>query len=252
MIIDADTHISPYKTADNEISVEELLRRLDRAKVDKAVTWLRPPYLREVAEANHYVYEAMRTYPDRILGFGWIDPNLDSEAMMDEIKRCHQDYGMYGIKLNGAQNSFRIDGDLAAPFVEAIAQTGLVMAFHIGTDAYEATHPYRLGKIAEKYPDTRMLMIHMGGVGYHDLSTAAIEVIEEHRNIMGIGSAMRPVNILKALKRLGADRVAFGSDTPFNLTHVEVAAYHALMDGEFDADEQAAVMGGDIARLLRL
>jgi predicted TIM-barrel fold metal-dependent hydrolase len=195
----------------------------------------------------------MQAHPDRVIGFGWVDANLGYEAMLDEIKRCHEQYGMVGLKLNGAQNSFIIDDEqIALPLVDAIADRALVLAFHIGTDAYDATHPYRMGRIAKRHPDRQMLMIHMGGVGFHDLSNAAIEVMLDNPTITGIGSAIRPVNVLKALKRLGAERVCFGSDTPFNLMHVEVAAYHTLMDGELSADEQALVMSGNIARVLQL
>jgi predicted TIM-barrel fold metal-dependent hydrolase len=134
--------------------------------------------------------------------------------------------------------------------VEAVAQTGMVVAFHIATDAYERTHPYRLGRIASRYPRSRILMIHMGGVAFHDLSDAAIEVMAEHPNILGIGSAIRHVNVLKAVRKLGPERVAFGSDTPFNLMHVEVAAYKALLEDEVDQAGLDAVMGGNIARLL--
>lgn len=92
----------------------------------------------------------------------------------------------------------------------------------------------------------------MGGVGFHDLSTAAIEVMQNYDNIMGIGSAIRPIKLLKALKTLGAERVAFGSDTPFNLTHVEVAAYQALLEDEFTENEKQQIMAGNIARWLNL
>ncbi len=252
MIIDADVHISPYSTNNGDISIDELLRRMDRSKVDKAVTWLRPPYMREVAESNRYVYDAMKNYPDRIIGFGWVDPHLGKDKMLDEVKRCHEEYGMFGIKMNGAQNEYYIDSEFAAPLVEAIVQTTLPLAFHTGVDAFEATHPYRVGKIARTYPDARILLIHMGGVGFHDLSNSAIEVMLECPNIMGIGSAIRPINVLKALKKLGADRVAFGSDTPFNLMHVEVAAYYAMMDGEFSDEEIDAVMCRNIAGFLNL
>ncbi|QPC83724.1 amidohydrolase family protein [Phototrophicus methaneseepsis] len=252
MIIDADTHISPFSDDALDIPIDELLRRLDRAKVDKAIVWQRPPYMREVAEANRYVYQAMKDHPDRVIGFGWVNPHLGTEKMLDEIKRCHEAYGMHGIKLNGAQNSFYIDSDAVMPLLDAIAATDTVMAFHIGTDAYEATHPYRMGKIAARYPDKRLLMIHMGGVGFHDLSNAAIEVMQTYDNIMGIGSAIRPIKLLKALKTLGAERVAFGSDTPFNLTHVEVAAYQALLEDEFTENEKQQIMAGNIARWLNL
>lgn len=253
MIIDADAHISPTGESSVDITIDQLLRHMDRAGVDKAITWLRPPYMREIAPSNRYVYEAMRDYPDRILGFGWVDPHLGVERMKDEIKRCVEEYGFYGIKLNGAQNSFYIDDPkMSLPLIEAVAKTGKHLAFHIGTDAYEATHPYRLGKIAKLFPDTHMFMIHMGGVGFADLSNAAVEVIADNPNITGIGSALRHIHVLTAIKKLGAHRVCFGSDTPFNLMHVEVAAYKALMDGELSINDQNFVMAGNVIRLLGL
>jgi uncharacterized protein len=253
VIIDADVHISPTGESTVDITIDQLLRDMDRAGVDKAITWLRPPYMREIAPSNRYVYDAMCQYPDRILGFGWVDPHLGIERMKDEIRRCIEEYGFYGIKLNGAQNSFYIDDPvISLPLIEAVARTGKHLAFHIGTDAYEMTHPYRLGKIARLFPDTHMFMIHMGGVGFHDLSKAAIEVIADNPNITGIGSALRHINVLKAIQQLGAIRVCFGSDTPFNLMHVEVAAYKALLDGELSAADQHLVMAGNVVRLLNL
>lgn len=253
MIIDADTHISPHNEGASTITIDELLRRMDRSGVEKSIVWLKPPYMREVAPSNRYIYDAMRTHPDRVLGFGWADPWLGIDKMKDEIKRCIEEYRFYGIKLNGAQNYFMIDDPkMSLPLIEAIAQTGKLIAFHIGTDAYDGTHPYRLGKIAAMFPELQIFMIHMGGVAHHDLSNAAIEVIKKHTNITGIASAIRHVNALKALKQLGAERVCFGSDTPFNLMHVELAAFRALMDGELTQQEQDLVLCGNVQRLLRL
>lgn len=251
MIVDADTHISPFNTSVYDITRDELLRRMDRAGVERALIWLRPPYMREIAPANRYVYEATQAHPDRFIGFGWVDPHLGKDAMLDEIKRCVDDYGFYGVKLNGAQNEFPIDHpELALPLIAAIAQTGKALAFHIGTDAYDATHPMRLGNIAGMFPQTPILMVHLGGVGFHDLSNAAIAIMQQHSNVTGIGSAIRPVNVLKAIKALGAERVCFGSDAPFNLIHVERAAYDALLKDELSAEDRDKVMCGNILRVL--
>jgi hypothetical protein len=235
------------------ITYEELLRRMDRAGVDKALTWLRPPYMREIAESNAYVYEATRRHPGRILGFGWADPHLGVERSKDDVKRCIYDYGFFGVKLNGAQNSFYIDDPkLSLPLVEEIAKTGKLLAFHVGTDAYETTHPFRVAKVAKLFPELQILMAHMGGVAHHDLSNAATEVAQECPNLFLIGSAVRTRAVLKAIKALGASRVCFGSDTPFELMHVEVAKYNALLDGEVTAGEKQQIMGGNIARLFHL
>lgn len=157
MIIDADVHISPTLEGGNSITVDELLRRMDAAGVDKAVTWLQPPYLRDVDPGNQYVCRAMRAHPDRILGFGWADPNLGVARAVETVRRCVYDYGLYGVKLNGAQNDFTIDDEaLAMPVIEAVAATGRPLAFHIGADAYDRTHPFRLARIARRFPQTQI------------------------------------------------------------------------------------------------
>jgi hypothetical protein len=141
---------------------------------------------------------------------------------------------------------------MSLPLIEEIAKTGKLLAFHVGTDAYETTHPFRVAKVARMFPDLQILMVHMGGVAHHDLSNAAIEIAQDCPNLFLVGSGVRSRAILKAIKTLGADRVCFGSDTPFELTHVEVAKYHALLDGEVTAQEKQLIMAGNIARLMEL
>jgi hypothetical protein len=248
MILDADCHITPF--ADG-IQYDELLRRMDKAGVAQALTWLQPNPLYPVDEGNAYIYEAWRAHPDRILPFGWAEPHHGVEKAKDTIRRCIEEYGFHGVKLNGAQNNFLIDDEkLSIPLIEAIAVTGKLLAFHIGTDAYEQTHPFRLGKMARRYPETRIIAVHMGGVAHRDLTAAMIEIAAECPNITLVGSAVKTKAILKAIQTLGAERVCFGSDTPFELMHVEVAKYHALLDGEIPPAEKELVMGGNILRLV--
>jgi len=253
MIIDADCHISPTLEGGNSISSDELLKRMDRSHVDKAVTWLQPPYVREIDRANEYVYKTVKKHPDRILGFGWVDPNLGVEKAKETVRKCIYDYGFFGVKLNGAQNDYYIDDPvLSIPVIEEIAKTGKILAFHVGADAYERTHPFRVGKVAKRFPQLQILMVHMGGAAFADLSNAAIEIAQEHLNTTLIGSAIRSIPVLRAIKTLGASHVCFGSDTPFELMHVEVAKYHALLDGEVTQDEKQLVMAGNIIRLFGL
>lgn len=250
VIIDADCHITPYPEG---VSIDELLRRMDHAGVDKALTWLRPPYGREIDEANAYVHRAAAEHPDRILGFGWADPNLGVDKATDAARRCIEEYGFYGVKLNGAQNSFFIDDpDLAVPVIEQVAASGRLLAFHVGADAPDHTHPFRVAKIARLFPDMTILCAHMGGVGHADLSAAMIEFAADCPNLHLIASAVRDVSIVKGLRALGPKRVSFGSDTPFGLMHVQLAMCRALVADELDADGQAAVLGGNIARLFDL
>lgn len=251
--VDADCHISPTKQGPS-IEIAELLRRMDQSGIDQALTWLQPPYERgQIAESNDYVAKATRDHPDRILGFGWADPHLGTDRAVQEAIRCLDGHGFPGVKINGAQNEFVIDDSaIVLPVIEEIAKRDAILALHIGGDAPENTHPWRAGNIAKRYPEMRILIIHIGGAAFHDLSRAAIEIAQEHPSMTLIGSAVRPPSILNAINTLGPERVAFGSDTPFEFMHVELAKYRALLEPVLDNAGMDAVLGGTIRKTLGL
>jgi len=252
MIVDADCHISPIREGAN-ITTEQLLARMDEARVDKALTWLTPPYRREIDESNAYVYQAVREHPDKLLGFGWADPRLGVQKARDMVKKCVDDYGFFGVKLNGAQNEFFVDDpEMSMPVIEEIAGTGKLLALHCGVDAHERTHPVRIAGIAERFPEMQILCVHMGGVGMPDMSEAAIDLAQNHANVTLIGSMVHHVSVLNAVKTLGAERICFGSDTPFGLMNVCVAMYDALLAGQVSQSDKAKIMAGNILKLLGL
>ncbi len=249
MIIDADCHISSHKWDGLAMTADELLGEMDRAGVDQALVWLKPPYDRDIRPENRAVAQAMRAHPDRLLGFGWANPRLGVEAAETEIRRGFEEYGFYGVKFNGAQDDYVIDAPEVLPLIEQAARYRKPIGFHIGADFYENTHPYRLAKIAARFPEVTFLMIHMGGAGKPSLDRSAIEVALAHPNITLIGSEIGERPILNAIAALGPDRLCFGSDMPFNLMHVELAKYRALLR-DHDAETQAKVLGGNLARVL--
>lgn len=249
MIIDADCHISPIREG-NRIRYETLLTMMDQSGVNQALIWLQPPYMREIAESNAYVHEAVKASPDRFLGFGWADPNISLQNALDETKKCLYDYDFYGVKLNGAQNEYYLDDEATTfPVLEEIAKAGKIAAFHCGADHYTRTHPYQIAKIAKQFPEMPILCVHMGGAGIPDLSRAAIELAQQHANVTLIGSAIGHPEILHAIKILGPTRVCFGSDTPFQFMHVCLAMYEALLKDELSAEDMALVMGGNMQRV---
>ena len=135
------------------------------------------------------------------------------------------------------------------PLIELAAGYGRPIAFHAGADFYENTHPYRLGRIAARFPDVPFLMVHMGGAAQPPLDRAAVEVAVQRPNITLIGSAIDERSVLRAIQVLGPGRVCFGSDTPFGLMHVQLARYHALLR-DHDPAARGQVLGGNLARLV--
>lgn len=250
MIIDADCHISSRPHDNLAMTADTLLEQMDRAGIDKALIWLKPPYDKNIEPENEAVYQASRAHPDRFIGFGWTNPRLGYDRALKAIQRCIDDYGFQGIKLNGAQDDYVIDDEhLVLPLIEEVARRGKIIAFHIGADFPENTHPTRLGNIAQRFPKTTFFMIHMGGAAFPALERAAIEVAAQHPNIHIIGSAIHERAILQAIDVLGYERISFGSDMPFFLNHARLALYKAILR-DYPDGAVKAILGGNLQRLL--
>ena len=250
MIIDCDTHISPIAEDGIGVSGKELVARMDRSGIDKALSWPFYPYQRErLPEYCEYVYKSAKAFPDRLLGFGWIDPMLGIDHAVNLTKKCMEEFGLYGVKLHGSRNPYRYDDlKLLTPIVDVIAKAGGMVTMHCSDDAPSRVHPYFAKTLAEYYPETIFMMIHMGG---DELCDCAFEVAEQLPNVYLVGSHLSAPSIVKGINKIGPDKICFGSDTPFNLTHVEVASYNALLS-DFSPQIQEKVMGGNIARVLKL
>ena len=240
MIFDADLHLSV--TEDNGLTAEAALAALDKAGIDRANIWLQPPYMRRIDDANLYIYQSAKAHPDRFNATGWVDPHFGREESMTMLKRCIEEYGMRTIKFNGAQNSFCIDSPELFPLYEYIDQSGCSLAFHIGSDCFDFTHPSRAQRVAEAFPTMNIMLVHMGGAGKPDLSNASIEVAKTCPNVMLTGSAVSYLAIIRAIDLLGPGRVCFGSDAPFALPHVERAAYEAFLPDVTDGNGYELVM----------
>lgn len=250
LIVDADTHISSSRHDGLALLADDLLREMDRAEVDKSLIWLKPTYDKKIAAENRAIYDATKAHPNRFLGFGWTNPRHGLQEAKDEVTRCYEEYGLLGVKMNGAQDDYVIDdAEIAMPVIEHAAKLGKPIAFHIGADFYENTHPFRLGNIARAFPETKFILIHIGGAAFPALDRAAIETMAANENIITIGSAIHERAILKAVEVLGPKRVCFGSDMPFFLVHARLALYRAILR---DMDQQAIadILGNNIRRFV--
>jgi predicted TIM-barrel fold metal-dependent hydrolase len=256
MVIDCDTHLGLCPHASGVVAdMDQLVAIMDQAGVTKATTWPNFPYDPNCLEENNrYVYEATLKYPDRIIGFGWVEPKFGLKKALDLTKRCMEEYGMRGIKLNAAYFGLRYDDpELTAPIIEEVAKHNGVMVFHTAVNALEGSHPFRTRKMAKLYPETPMWLVHIGGWSFgEDFSDACAEVALECPNISLIGSDIKNQSIPKVIKKVGSTRVMFGSDAPFNYMHVEKDRYEALLRHELTEEEIDNVMYKNTARVLKL
>jgi len=250
MIFDADTHMSPYRNFDKSIDAAQWSAILDKAGIDKALAWLLPQGVDNVSESNRYLYDCAKEY-QKLLPFGWVNIREGLGKAISDVEQCIGEFGFSGVKLNGAQGKYNIDCADAMKVCERIAKLGGMIAFHIGMDAPDFTDPKRAANVAKEFPETKVLMVHMGGAWEIDCGDKVIEIAKENPNMVLIGSHIAIDKVASAIRALGAERVLYGSDIPFADPQMCLSEYRQML-ASFTEEEKNAVLGDNAKRLFKL
>ena len=251
MIVDCDSHCSPFRKLPVSVNAGEWNDLMAEAGVDRAICWMMQQHLDEPQTSNKYIYESSKKFP-RMLPFGWVMLPQGLQKTLDEVKRCLEDYGFYGIKINGSQNQHNIDSDESLEIIELVAKAGKIIAFHCGAEAPVFTDPERAARIAKLYPELRIIMVHMGGVVEPDMSEKVIAAAMKSPNMMLVGSAIPMPRVANGIRKLGADRILFGSDTPYHGSTGERLDEYREMLKEFDSASAALVLGESAKKFLAI
>jgi len=209
-VIDAHAHVGRFGSwANVSCAPEELLEKMDSARVEKAVLF---------APDNLLVRKAVRSHPKRFVGYVWPNPH-DKGALSlvtDAVKR----WGFRGIKLHPLVHAFLPTDDEVLPIVEFAGKERIPVAIHSGHPPFSL--PWSIGELAELYPDVRVVMLHMGHA-HGVYIQAAINTAKKHDNIILETSGVSMHSKIKeAVDKVGEQRVVFGSDYPFHDYSVEL------------------------------
>src|SRR5262245_59032884 len=234
MIVDVHTHVGEYPTHIGEKFAAEareawpevtLGGSLDDhhrdalADVDAAIVLAFNAPAAGFVVPNDYVAGYVARDPQRLIGFGAVDPH-DAGAV-DELERFG-DLGLRGCKLAPIYQ----DVDPLSPeflaVCAALARLELPMLIHQGTTFARAgsllqANPTLLDAIALSHPRLKIVIAHMG----HPWFDEAIAVVRRHPNVYADVSALvsRRWLLYNALVAAAEYRVThkllFGTDFPF-------------------------------------
>ena len=237
-------------------TAERLVRRMDEDGVDVSVAmgigWTDIELARA---ANDYLIEAIRKYPDRLVGLAGVNPLWGSNAL-EETRRCAES-GLRGIgELHPDTQGFDLgDLDTMAPLMEVVRELGLIVTTHssepVGHEypGKGRTRPEVLWRFIRNFPDATIVCAHWGGglpffglmpevkAGLSSVyfDTAATTLLYEARVFDAVVPAIGPEGIL------------MGSDYPL------VRAGKVIGQVESSGLSRSAkdmVLGGNAARLL--
>jgi len=217
---------------------------IDWVCLNALADWTESPTPVRVRKANDAVLALMEDYPDRVLRFCYVNPRYPDDSMK-EIERCVVRGGMAGIKLWIACSA-------RDKRVDAIAQRAAELRVPIlqhawynarGQKPNEST-PADVAAMAAKHPDTMIVMAHLTGAGERGIS----EIAPYENLSVDISGGEPEAGVVElAVKKLGANRVVFGTDTPIRSYGMTLGK---VVGAKLTAREKKLILGGNAEQLL--
>ncbi|MCY1018139.1 amidohydrolase family protein [Pyxidicoccus sp. MSG2] len=259
-LIDIHTHVSwsaQSRLGESQPEgTEALLALAAKAGVEKTGIIVMAPrgQLDVTRQLNDQVLEAARQSQGRLFPVGSVHPE-DGDLALAELERL-KGLGFRMIKLHPNSQQF----DVASPALEAVvkkaSELDLVILFD-GYSPFDANQPGKFLLLAARNPKARIVLAHLGGPRFHDMALFAMMQGYSwyQRNVWFDLSAVARFyagspyadELVWLVRKLGVDRVLFGSDWPVDTPEQAAAAVHQL---GFTAEEEAQLFHGTAASLL--
>lgn len=261
MIVDCHLHVWPDHIADAmqfqrpsgmpllfNGKLSGLLESMDAAGIDMGLALGVGIKASVVARTNEFIGTVPR---DRLVPFGTVHPELSVEENLKHLR----DNGIVGVKLHPLFQDVSLADSRVHEILSALAEEGMPVVCHVGAGGDEAANergrPHLLRKIADTIPDLKLIACHYGG--YHLLDEAEEHVVGSSVHLETSWpptmAELEPETVVRLIRTHGADRVVYGSDWPMADPAKEIAAIRAL---GLTKEEEDAVLGGNLARLLGL
>lgn len=245
-ICDCHTHVGHFYDHMSgrfvSYSPETLLSEMDAAGVDLAVV-SNISAMEDPEGANDEMSAWARRYP-RLIPLVWATPGITRPEKVLE----YLGMGFRGVKLHPTAGKYRADCSTVRPVLDVCRVTQAPALFHCAADEFSA--PALLGQVAADYPEAPIILAHMNMFGS---ARDAIAVAEGFPNVYLDTSWARPERVVEAVRRVGADRVLWGTDAPLGGTgHYRRDRAREYLEEHVGAMECEAVMWSNAACLFCL
>ena len=220
-----------------------------------------------VQRENDFLAKIIKENPDRLIGFYGIDPRKSYSVR--EIKRCHFDLGLHGIKLHLQGNGVDLTDSIQLLQLKEVfhiaSQEGIPLLIHNNASNLGSGKNYAklfIEKLLHDFENLTIIFAHGGGGGLffnfqYDFLKAIKEFMINSPNSRGHSiyfelsgnvdirdyPGERSMDELAELiKEIGEDRFLFGTDYPYRVSNTYIRVL------EFELKLEEDVLRGIIER----
>jgi len=225
MIIDSHTHLG--RNEHINVSVDELLRSMDAAKIDKALVFAG----KLNNHPNEDMYKNIAPHQDRLYGIAAWHPN-DTQHDLFLLERSIEEGKVQGVKFYLGYDHWYPTDLRIYDVLEILQEKKIPAIFHCGDclctvqqAKLKYAHPLGIDEVAVDHPNLKIVIAHMAYPWERD----AAEVCYKNKNVFadvsgfvyGAFDAKNIVDFKKVLDEFttvagGTDKLLFGSDFPIS------------------------------------
>lgn len=235
MTVDFHTHIFPEKIAARTIEKlenvahvkaftdgreESLTVSMEEAGVDLSVVLPVVTRPEQFDTVNHFAVRLNEKYQGRkrrLLSFGGIHPDtLDFRRELRVIR----DWGLPGIKLHPDYQDTYMDDLKYMRILDYASELGLISVVHAGIDIGFPEHvrctPKRIRRVLDEVAPENLVLAHYGSFGLWQETEELLAGEDVYFDTAYTFGFIEDEVFLKILKKHGADRILFATDSPWS------------------------------------
>jgi predicted TIM-barrel fold metal-dependent hydrolase len=232
-----------------ESSEEDLKEAMDEAGVDQALLVAQPPFLE-----NNFVLELsqrnQRLIPVVNIPKGTHRPGQLLRQMVEK--------GAKALKLHPAWDGEGVDSARYRALIKAATDLNIPVIIHTGHlhsrllyKKPDLGNAERFTSWYAHFPSTQFVLAHMN---LHN-PNLALDICEEFENVW-VETSWQPAEVIgEAVRRMGPDRVLFGSDWPYVGNNMQIGIeriHEGVKIGMLNQEQARLILGGNARRLLGL
>ncbi|MCM1167692.1 MAG: amidohydrolase family protein [Ruminococcus sp.] len=259
MIIDAHAHIYPDKIAERAVggiesfygmnvgyngTLSTLLDEGAAAGVDRFLVQSVATVPEQVVSINNFIVGSVKAFPDKLIGFGAMHP--DFPDVRGETERIIS-LGLKGIKLHSDFQRFNIDDERAFSIYECAEDAGLPILFHVGDNRYDFSSPERLMNVVKRFPRLKVIGAHLAGWSMWDKGAEIFAGSGIYADCSSSLYALEPEHAAELIRKLGTDRVLWGTDYPMWSAKDELERFDKL---PLTDEERENILSRNVRRLI--
>jgi predicted TIM-barrel fold metal-dependent hydrolase len=207
---------------------------------------------------NQWTCEVAREHP-QLIAFIGLDPSMSEQELLDEIE-TRSGEGARGIKLHPAAQRFYPNDERLAPVYSRATELGWLVIFHsgafgLGPGATDQASLQHFPPLLKAFPDLTVVLGHMGFGDWETCAAIANDFPNAMFDCCFIVNGTEPSPAITdeeaaaAFRKVGTDRVMFGSDYPWFDPALDAARIERL---PLTDAEKRSILYENAARVFKL